>query len=341
MCGGRGWTDATSGFPFAANRLFQRSVFFIRLRRWIGLAAVAVLPAQEAPDMTAVALPRPVATTLELQVELHRRGFSCGPIDGVTGAQTTAALRSFQRMAGVAESGVLDVATREVLLLTDATLTEHVFTVAELDELRPLPATWLEKSQQPALSFASALELAAERYRTSARFLQRVNPGLDWTTVGPGTVVKVPAVDGVVLRGRAAQIVIRLAARELEVSDEAGSVIAHFPVSIARSVEKRPLGELQVVVAIPEPNYTFDPALFTESAEARELGRKLILQPGPNNPVGRVWIGLDRPGYGIHGTPDPEKVGRTESHGCFRLANWDAVALLRQVWVGMRVTVEP
>jgi lipoprotein-anchoring transpeptidase ErfK/SrfK len=316
-------------------------VFLIQLRWWLGLSVVAVLPAQEPPEGTAVALPRPVETTLELQVELHRRGFSCGPIDGVAGAQTTAALRSFQRAAGLAESGVLDVATREVLLLTDATLTEHVFSDTELAELRPLPATWLEKSQQPALSFASALELVAERYRASTRFLQRVNPGLDWTTVVPGTAVKVPAVDGVVLRGRATQIVIRLAARELEVMDETGGVIAHFPVSIARSVEKRPLGELQVVVAIPEPNYTFDPALFTESAEARELGRKLILQPGPNNPVGRAWIGLDRPGYGIHGTPEPEKVGRTESHGCFRLANWDAVALLRQVWVGMRVMVEP
>lgn len=316
-------------------------MFFIQLRRWVCLGVVAILQAQEPPEGTAVALPRPVETALELQVELHRRGFSCGPIDGVAGAQTTAALRSFQRASGLAESGVLDGPTRELLHLTDAAMTEHAFSVAELEELRPVPATWLEKSQQPALSFASALELAAERYRTSPRFLQRVNPGLDWTTVAPGTVVKVPAADGVVLRGLATQIVIRLAVRELEVRDEAGRVFAHFPVSIARSVEKRPLGDLRVTVAIPEPNYTFDPAVFPESAEGRELGRKLILQPGPNNPVGRVWIGLDRPGYGIHGTPDPEKVGRTESHGCFRLANWDAVALLRQVWVGMPVTVEP
>jgi lipoprotein-anchoring transpeptidase ErfK/SrfK len=92
---------------------------------------------------------------------------------------------------------------------------------------------------------------------------------------------------------------------------------------------------------VANPNYTFDPDNFPESAEGKTLGRKLILPPGPNNPVGRAWIGLDRPGYGIHGTPEPENVGRTESHGCFRLANWDAVTLLKLAVVGMIVTVEP
>ena len=81
--------------------------------------------------------------------------------------------------------------------------------------------------------------------------------------------------------------------------------------------------------------------MFPESEEAQQLGRKLILPPGPNNPVGVAWIGLDRPGYGIHGTPKPEQVGRTESHGCLRLANWDAQTLLPLVWVGLTVVVDP
>ena len=89
------------------------------------------------------------------------------------------------------------------------------------------------------------------------------------------------------------------------------------------------------------PNYTFDPAVFPESAEGRALKRKLLIPPGPNNPVGIAWIGLSRPGYGIHGTPVPEQVGRTESHGCFRLANWNADYLRQMVWVGMPVSVEP
>jgi lipoprotein-anchoring transpeptidase ErfK/SrfK len=96
-----------------------------------------------------------------------------------------------------------------------------------------------------------------------------------------------------------------------------------------------------VEVTAPSPNYTFNPEVFPESAEARELGRKLILPPGPNNPVGTAWIGLDKPGYGIHGTPRPEDVGRTESHGCFRLANWNAEYLLQLVTVGTPVRVEP
>ena len=129
--------------------------------------------------------------------------------------------------------------------------------------------------------------------------------------------------------------------RGLEAHDEAGNVIAHFPVSIGHIAEKRPNGELHVTVIIPDPDYTFDPDNFPESAEAREVGRKLILPPGPNNPVGVAWVGLDRPGYGIHGTPQPEKVGRTESHGCFRLTNWDARILSDMAWVGRPVVVEP
>ena len=101
------------------------------------------------------------------------------------------------------------------------------------------------------------------------------------------------------------------------------------------------MGELSVVVIAPNPDYMFSPENFPESAEARELKTKLKLQPGPNNPVGTAWIGLNLPGYGIHGTPKPEDVGRTESHGCFRLANWNAEYLLRLVTVGLPVRVEP
>ena len=111
--------------------------------------------------------------------------------------------------------------------------------------------------------------------------------------------------------------------------------------SIAARVEKRPVGELHVIVLAPNPDYTFDPELFPESPEAQQLKTKLKLPPGPNNPVGVAWIGLDKTGYGIHGTPNPEQVGRTESHGCFRLANWDAEYLIQLAWEGMPVLVEP
>jgi lipoprotein-anchoring transpeptidase ErfK/SrfK len=106
-------------------------------------------------------------------------------------------------------------------------------------------------------------------------------------------------------------------------------------------MDKRPVGELHVEAKAANPNYTFDPEIFPESAEGRQLGRKLLIPPGPNNPVGTVWIGLDRPGYGIHGTPRPEAVGRAETHGCFRLANWNAELLVKLVEIGTRVYVEP
>ncbi len=284
---------------------------------------------------------RPLATGLELQVELHRRGFSCGSIDGVMGAQTRAALKAFQRASGVPDTGELDAATREYLQLTAPALTEHMVTAEELADLGTMPDTWLGKSEQASLSYTTLLEMVAEHYRAAPSFIRRLNPDIDWDAVAEGTVLKVPAVDHATLGALPARLVIRLSAHELEAMDAKERVVAHFPVSIARMVEKRPAGELHVTVAIPNPNYTFDPEVFPESAEAKQLGRKLIIPPGPNNPVGRAWIGLDRPGYGIHGTPDPENVGRTESHGCFRLANWDAVTLLKLVSVGMVVSVEP
>jgi len=309
----------------------------------------AALPAQEqaataaeAPaEETAAFESRPVANLLEAQIELHRRGFSCGSIDGVRGAQTAAALRAFQRSQQLKETGELDQLTREALQLTEEPLGEHTLTAEELASLHPIPDTWVGKSEMERLGYATALELVSERHRANPKLVRQLNPDVNWDELMAGAVLKVPNIGTVLLEGRAAQLHVRLAERELEVTDPDGKLIAHFPVSIAKMVEKRPVGQLTIKVIIPDPNYTFDPAVFPESAEAQTLDHKLILSPGPNNPVGVAWIGLDRPGYGIHGTPEPEKVGRTESHGCFRLANWDARTLLALVEVGLPVIVEP
>jgi len=303
--------------------------------------------AQEAtpPAAPEVVNDHPVESWLEAQVELHRRGFSCGEIDGERGPQTVAALRAFQRARGIATTGKLDEATCSRLQLTAPVFTTHTFAREELAELRALPATWLGKSEAPFLAYETALELVAEHYRASPVLIRRLNPDIDWDGTGAGVQagmsVKVPDVELTTIAGKVVLLTINLTARELEGIDELGRVIAHFPVSIAKMVEKRPVGELRVKVIVPDPNYTFDPEVFPESAEGRELGRKLVIPPGPNNPVGRAWIGLDLPGYGIHGTPSPENVGRTESHGCFRLANWDALTLLGIAQVGMKVLIEP
>ncbi len=298
-------------------------------------------PVEANPAEPPVAAAEPVRDWLEMQVELARRGFSSGSIDGVRGLQSAAALRAFQQNEGLRETGDLDKATRAVLLLSAPAMTQHTFSSEELAQLQPVSVTWLDKSEQSTLAYATALEFAAERYHASPKFLLKLNPGVDWDNVLPGVTIQVPDVGLFISPTKASRLHVRLADHVLEATDDTGRIIAHFPVSIARNVEKRPVGELHVTVIIPNPNYTFDPEVFPESEEAKELGRKLIIPPGPNNPVGLAWIGLDRPGYGIHGTPDPEKVGRTESHGCFRLANWDAQALLKLVSVGLPVVVEP
>ncbi|HUL52627.1 MAG TPA: L,D-transpeptidase [Opitutaceae bacterium] len=306
--------------------------------------AASSSPAAPAPLVTPPAIdtfPRPVTTWLEAQIELARRGISSGSIDGIGGAQSVAALRAFQENEGLEATGQLDPETRARLVLSAPPLAPITVTAEDLAGLQPLSPTWLGKSQQTALAFETALELVAERSHANPALLRQLNPSVDWAAISPATSVLAPAVGRVEVAAKVALLRLRLGDHVLEARDDAGSLLAHFPVSIARDVEKRPVGGLHVTVIIPNPDFTFDPEVFPESAEARELGRKLILPPGPNNPVGVAWIGLDRTGYGIHGTPSPEQVGRTESHGCFRLANWDASTLLDLVWVGLPVMVEP
>lgn len=285
--------------------------------------------------------PRAVETWLDVQVALARQAISSGPIDGVPGAQTAAALRAFQEREGLRQNGQLDKATRATLILVAPLFTKTTVTAEDLATLQPVSPTWLGKSQQSALAYETVLEMIAERTHTHPDLIKRLNPSVDWQAVPAGTVLTVPDVQRAEPLGTATRLQIFLGARVLQARDETGRLVAHFPVSIARIAEKRPEGELHVQVVITHPDYTFDPAVYQESAEARELGRKLVLPPGPNNPVGLAWIGLDRPGYGIHGTPTPEHVGRTGSHGCFRLANWDALTLLELAFTGMPVSIEP
>ena len=285
--------------------------------------------------------PRPMRDVLEAQVALARRAISPGAIDAALGSQTRAALAAFQRSRHLSESATLDTNTRPLLTLDAPLLTNYVVTTNDLARLQPVGKTWAAKSEQTALDYETILELVAEKAHAYQLLVKKLNPEVNWTNVPAGTVLKIPAVDYPEPAEKAAFVVIHLSERFLEAFGEETNLLAHFPCSIAAKVEKRPVGELQVVVIAPNPNYTVNPELFPESDELQALGHKLILPPGPNNPVGVAWIGLNLPGYGMHGTPGPEQVGRTESHGCFRLANWDAEYLVKLVWIGMPVEVVP
>lgn len=284
--------------------------------------------------------PRPVRDVLEAQIALVRHGISSGPIDGVMGAQTAAALEAFQRQRRLELTARLTPETRARLIIDAEPLMSYCVTSNDLARLTPVSATWLGRSQQPRLDYETILECVAEKHRASQRFLESENGAVNWTRVSVGQLIRVPRVAGPTNTSQAAFVRISLGGRTLDAFDHQTNLLAHFPCSIARSVEKRPVGRLEVEVVIEDPNYTFNPAIYPESAEGRRLGRKLVVPPGPNNPVGVAWIGLSRPGYGIHGTPVPELVGRTESHGCFRLANWDAAHLLNLVSRGTPVFVE-
>jgi hypothetical protein len=284
---------------------------------------------------------RNVRTALDAQVALARMGISVGPIDGAAGNNMRRALLAWQIHNGLPVSGELDEDSKRALNVEEPLFNDYIVGEHDLKRLMKVPTTWLGKSQADRLDYETILELTAERGRASVEFIRKLNPKINWTNITAGAAIKIPRIETPSVRERAAFVRVHLYSKTLDVFGARTNLLAHYPCSIAAKVEKRPIGTLHVAKAAANPEYLFDPEVFSESAEARKIGRKLIIPPGPNNPVGSAWIGLDKPGYGIHGTPRPEQVGRTESHGCFRLANWNAEHLLQLVWVGMPVIVEP
>lgn len=299
------------------------------------------LPGERASDPPQAPPPRLIANTLELQIALARAGLSPGSIDGRHGLQTRQALTAYQQTHELDPTGEWDAATREQLKIRDPVFAAFELEETTFDRIDPPPMSWRERGERSRMAYHSILEMVAEKSQSHPDLIQQLNPSVDWATLSPGQRLRVPHIPTVRPRGTATHLRISLSHRSLQAVDTAGRVCFHAPVSIARRVDKRPSGELEVVVRVEDPNYTFNPAILSGTAAREGITEKFIIQPGPNNPVGSVWIGLNLPSYGIHGTPAPEQVGRTESSGCFRLANWNAETLLRIVHAGMSVHVVP
>ncbi|HEY0256116.1 MAG TPA: L,D-transpeptidase family protein [Candidatus Methylacidiphilales bacterium] len=273
------------------------------------------------------------------QVALERMHFSCGFIDGDQGMRTQRMLRAFQASHGLSVTGFLDQPTRDLIGEPGEPFLTYTVTADDIASIMPKPATWLEKSKATRLGYNDMWEMLAEKFHCTRGYLKALNR--DVKTFAPGVEVIGPKVFPAAPIPKASSLRILLSETSIEELDANNKVVAFFPCSIAADKNKRPNGVLTVKSIVPNPDYTFDPALFPDVSAREGLTKKMVLPPGPRNPVGSAWVGLSLPGYGIHGTPEPENISRTQSHGCFRLANWNAEKVLKMVKVGTVVDVEP
>ena len=286
-------------------------------------------------------LPYPNGHILALQICLDRRGFSVNALDGTTGHKTDAALATYCAVNGIPfpDRRVQAKAWEELFPGETNLFTTIYVTPEDRHAIMRIPRAPAEKATMEKMDYQSLLEMYAERGRLTEATLRALNPGVHWPNPPIGTAIQIPYFPQPTKkmkskRPRADVLRVSLARREITVFDREGKMIALFPCSIAAEKNKRPpTGEIHVITAIPDPNYTYTP-------DAPGDHKKYIYPPGPNNPVGLAWIGLSLPTYGIHGTPWPEQIGRAESHGCFRLSNWNAVRLRELCDVGTSVVIE-
>lgn len=275
---------------------------------------------------------------LHAQVLLDRARFSPGEIDGAYGSNMRQALNTFQAMRKLPVTGKLDDATWAALN-ADATPPLANYTLTQEDvagPFRPIPNDMMEKSKLPALGYGSVLEGLGERFHASPALLERLNPGKNFGRAGEQIVV--PNVGGLAPLPRAAKVVVKDEAKVLQLYDAAGTLLAQYPASTGSEHDPLPVGTWKINGVHANPVYHYNPKLFWD---AEPGDKKAKLQPGPNNPVGVVWIDLSKEHYGIHGTPVPGHVGKTESHGCIRLTNWSAADVAAAVAEGVEVVLQP
>jgi lipoprotein-anchoring transpeptidase ErfK/SrfK len=278
----------------------------------------------------------PDAAVLKLQIMLDQAHFSPGVIDGRMGDNTVYALREFEKQSGLASDGRLDQDVWNALSTGNPKVLV-TYTLTEADTKGPfvksIPKDYAAMAVLDSLSYTSVEELLGEKFHLDIALLKALNPGarLDH----PGEKILVPNVVNVGPKGEVTNIEIDKARSVLRGYGRDGKLLVVYPASIGSEENPSPRGKMTVKGVARNPKYSYRP---DKNFQQQGNLEPLTLPPGPNGPVGSIWIDLTKETYGVHGTANPELVGKTLSHGCVRLTNWDAEELGRLVKFGTKVS---